>query len=284
MLMSVSSLYLDAFSKCAKTGHFTRAAEMLHITQSALSQRIANLEDELETTLFIRERSGIRLTPSGQELLRFCTAKESLEEESIEKIKSRNSKELSGTVRIGGFSSVMRSVALPALSPLLNKNSKVQLQLISKEMVELPVFLKSGEIDYMILYHELIRDDIETVFLGDEKNLLVEKPGYLGPHIFLDHDENDETSSKYLRLKKSKKSFGRRYLDDVYGIIDGVKLGIGRAVVPIHLIKDDPGIHIVDRKTILKIPVVLHYYRQPFYTQLHQEVVKHLKRCSRFLE
>lgn len=282
--MSLSSLDLDAFFACAQTGHFTKAAADLFITQSALSQRIAKLESELGTSLFVRQTSGIKLTPAGEELLRYCKAREVLEQSSLNKIKGTNKNQLSGVIRIGGFSSVMRSVILPSLAPLLKKHPQLKFQLISKEMDELPVLLRRGEIDYMVHYNELIRDEIETITLGQEKNVLVEKVNYDGPNVFLDHDENDQTTARYLKLIKSKASYERRYLDDAYGLIDGVKNGIGRALVPEHLIKGQKGLHIADIKNYLYFPVILHYFKQPYYSDLHKQVVTHLvDGCPKYL-
>src|SRR6476661_642944 len=116
--VSLSSINLDAFLACAQTGNFTRASEKLHITQSALSQRVQNLEAELETSLFIRDRAGIRLTEQGTELLRYCQSRTAIENEVVDRIKGASSTELSGVIRIGGFSSIMRSIILPALAPL----------------------------------------------------------------------------------------------------------------------------------------------------------------------
>jgi len=271
--MSISSQYLDAFYMTAQLGHFTKAASKLHISQSALSQRISNLEKELETAVFIRGRSGLKLTPAGQELLKFCQAKASLEQESIDKIRNPDSHGISGYIRIGGFSSVMRSVILPALSPLIKSHSTIRLLFQSREMTDLPQMHKHGEIDYMILDHQIIRDDLVSIKLGEETNVLVEKKGYKGAQIFLDHDEDDETTSHFMNLKNSKAKIQRNYLDDIYGIIDGVKLGLGRAVVPYHLIAGDRAFSIIDSKVKLKLPIYLHFYTQPYYTELHKEVI-----------
>ncbi|MCB0419835.1 MAG: LysR family transcriptional regulator [Bdellovibrionales bacterium] len=284
-MMSLSSIYLDAFFVCAKWGHFTKAASEIHITQSALSQRIAKLEEELGTTLFIRSKSGIELTPAGQELLHYCLAKDSLESECIDRIRGTNKDQLTGVIRIGGFSSVTRSVILPALAELLNENPQVKLNLYSNEMDQLPLMLKRGEVDYMVLYNEWVRDELVTMHLADEINYLTEKKGYSGPNLFLDHHEKDQTTALYLKMKKSKGRMERRYLDDVYGLIDGVKLGIGRAVLPYHLIKDERSIKIVDKKTALSFPVYLHYLHQPFYSDLHKAVVEALTlRCPKILK
>jgi LysR family cyn operon transcriptional activator len=57
---------LQAFRVVAETLHFTRAAERLYLTQSAISQRIKSLETELGEPLFYRNKTGVTLTPSGR--------------------------------------------------------------------------------------------------------------------------------------------------------------------------------------------------------------------------
>lgn len=57
---------LKFFLAVAEYRNFTKAAERLYITQSALSHHIAELEAELETKLFVRTTRSVRLTPSGE--------------------------------------------------------------------------------------------------------------------------------------------------------------------------------------------------------------------------
>ncbi|MGU7782636.1 LysR family transcriptional regulator [Burkholderia sp. PU8-34] len=59
---------LRSFLSVLRVGHLTRAAEQLHLTQSAVSKQIKALEDELGLTLFIRSPSGMTLTPAGKRL------------------------------------------------------------------------------------------------------------------------------------------------------------------------------------------------------------------------
>jgi DNA-binding transcriptional LysR family regulator len=174
--MSLNSSFLDAFLACAQVQNFTRAAERLFITQSTLSQRIKNLEDELNVTLIIRDRSGLRLTEYGEALLRYCQTKEQLEDQLIGRIKNKNSStRLSGTIRIGGFSSVMRSVILPALSKLLHIHPELRIKSLSKEVYELRSLLKSGAIDFMILDEKLESENLITQVLGYEENVMMIK-------------------------------------------------------------------------------------------------------------
>ena len=58
------------YFKCvAETEHFTKAAEILHISQPSLSKSISNLEDELGIRLFERNKRYVRLTDYGKTLL-----------------------------------------------------------------------------------------------------------------------------------------------------------------------------------------------------------------------
>jgi DNA-binding transcriptional LysR family regulator len=53
----------------AENGGFGRAAQLLHVSQSAISEQIRDLEEELGAALFDRENRTIRLTPEGEQFL-----------------------------------------------------------------------------------------------------------------------------------------------------------------------------------------------------------------------
>jgi DNA-binding transcriptional LysR family regulator len=279
MQPSLPSHQLDAFVAVARERHFSRAARALGLTQSALSLRIRNLEDAVGTTLFLRDRAGVRLTATGESLLRYCRMKDELEAEALAQLRPGNAQELSGVIRLGGFSSVMRSVVLPALQPLFTRHRKIALSLLSRELDELPDALRRGEIDYLILDRELESEGIEAVSLGYEDNVLVTDRARTAPEdVYLDHDERDQVTTRYLRLQGRRGTRVRRqFLDEVYAIMDGVRLGLGQAVLPRHLIADEPGLFEVRGLKPLRLPVILHHYRQPYYTRLHSAVVDALR-------
>jgi|SRR5690625_426613 len=59
---------LDAFVNVARQGNLTRAAESMHVTVSALSHRMRQLEERLDTRVFTRGPRGVSLTVAGQRL------------------------------------------------------------------------------------------------------------------------------------------------------------------------------------------------------------------------
>ena len=145
--MGISSLQLDAFLALAKTLHFSKAAESVHITQSALSHRIRNLEEELGLTLVIRQTKDIRLTDAGTRLLRYCRSRDMLESELIEEFKTESDGALSGWLRVAGYSTIMSSVVIPALAPFLSRNPRVKFSFLTRKMWELPAMLHHGQAD-----------------------------------------------------------------------------------------------------------------------------------------
>lgn len=65
---------MQYFSAVCRLGNFTRASEHLHISQSAISAAIQQLEQELDTLLLVRGKRSIAPTPSGEEFLRRCNS------------------------------------------------------------------------------------------------------------------------------------------------------------------------------------------------------------------
>lgn len=276
--MKLISDQLEAFYTVSQTLNFTNAAEKLSVTQSALSQRILNLEKKLELTLFIRDRSGLRMTDTGLKLMRYCQQQINLGNELFQSIKSQNPDEISGTVRIGGFSTVIDTLVIPALSQLVQDHQAVTLQVIKRDSNVLLQLLKNGEIDYVILDDRLNKVELERIPLGKEQNVLVQRKKYQGPYVYLDHHQEDDLTLRYLKHAKLKpQKIRRHYLNDSAGLMQGVQYGLGRAVLPMHMIKNNPNIEIIHKNQILEIPLYLYHYNLPYHTQLHSLTIQLLK-------
>ncbi|MCB9072881.1 MAG: LysR family transcriptional regulator [Bdellovibrionaceae bacterium] len=278
--MSLSSHHLDAFLAVAKTNGFSSAANQLHITQSALSQRVKNLEDELGLTLFIRTTTGVTLTEAGERLLRYCQTRDSLEQELVHDLNISNTYELTGSIRIAAYSSVLRSVIIPALKPLLEKHPNILCEFICAKMPKLPLLLQSAEVDFIVMDYALERANLQRENLGQEKYVIIESKKSQKRHdIYLDNDSADRATEMFFKSQNIKlPKYRRSYFDDCYGIIDGVTLGLGKAIMPKHLVAHNPKLKITESSKAYNLDVVLHYYQQPIYSKLHLAVLETIKK------
>ena len=105
--------HLKGFLAVARHGHFTRAAGQLGLAQPALSQQIAQLEEELGVAVFERSRRGARLTAAGQSLVRRAE-RILLEVDEARREAGRHASLDHGHVVIGTISSIA-VLRLPAL-------------------------------------------------------------------------------------------------------------------------------------------------------------------------
>ena len=279
MAFEIDSMKLQAFFTLANTKNFSKAARSLGLTQSALSQRIARLEDQLEQTLFIRKPKDIRLTAYGEKFLRYCYLQKNLEEDFLQNDLQKNSDNLHGRIRIAGYSSVMRSLIISSLAELAHINPGLSFEFITEEIAELPNILLSGGCDLLIYPSFIEREGLEVTLLGEEENVEIIPTQKIKREDYLDHDLNDRTTLEYLRLQgKKNNSLTRSFMGDIYGIIEGVKYGYGRAVVSKHLVMGDKGIKILTAKKKMKNPIHLYHFQKSYLPQSHVQVIEVLQK------
>lgn len=284
--MQLSARQLEAFLAAAQLRNFTKAASRLHLTQSALSQRIQKLEDVLDTCLFVRAPDGIRLTEAGQRLQLYCRDRETLDADLAGDLGGTGDGRLSGSLRIAGYSSIMRSVVIPALGALLRDNPDVHCEFFVREMGELPEMLRRGEAEFVVIDHALDWRDVTTHALGREEYVAVESVIYrTRDNVYLDHDHEDHATHWFFRDQPEAPPYRRSYMGDVYGILDGVAHGLGRAVVSRHLIGPDSGLRIMGEFELRTVDVVLHRYGQCRGSRLHAAALETLlERCPAYLD
>ncbi|NLY78455.1 MAG: LysR family transcriptional regulator [Lysinibacillus sp.] len=159
------------FLKVIENGSFTKAASELGYTQSAISQMVQALEEELGTTLISRSRKGISLTPDGEEFLPFITRVANSHAELLEK--SREMQGLaSGNIRIGTFTSVS-SNWLPTLMKDFKKlYPSVHFHLQQGEYTSIVEYIKEGSVDFGFVNPDAA-DGLETVALKQDNMLAI---------------------------------------------------------------------------------------------------------------
>lgn len=96
---------LRYFAAIADSGSMTSAAKSLHVSQPTLTVAMQNLEEQLKTQLFLRERSGVRLTATGTELLKHALEVFRLLDHAEERVKNLESEDV-GTFVLGSNESL----------------------------------------------------------------------------------------------------------------------------------------------------------------------------------
>lgn len=115
--MSFDALTLECFLAVSETGSFTRAAEKVFRTQSAVSQQITKLEKQIGKPLFLRGKN-LTLTSEGEVLLTYARKIIQLNRDAMDRFKQP---ELQGEVRFGlpeDFASVFLSDVLTEYASL----------------------------------------------------------------------------------------------------------------------------------------------------------------------
>lgn len=267
---------LTTFIEVYKAGSFTKASEVLGLSQSALSQKISRLEENLQAALFIRHPRNLSLTASGEKLLGY--AKETIQRQTdfISNFNQFDTK-LSGVIRIAGFSSIMRSLVIPKLAKFIRENENIQIEFSSFEMFELVDVLKSNNADFIITDYFPHLNKTEEIQIGIEEYIIIRSKKHKTiSNIYLDHGPGDNATEAYLNFVGNKENYKRVFMGDVYSIIDGVALGLGMAVMSKHLVEDDKRFEIIRGKKKYQRPLVLSFNKQAYYGPLHCEILKNL--------
>jgi len=119
---------LLSFVTVAREGSFTRAAALLGVTQSALSQAIRGLETRLEIRLLTRTTRSVSPTAAGERLMNAIGHRFDEIESELDLLSELRDKPR-GTVRITCGDFVARTILLPKIAPLLRNHPDVELEI-----------------------------------------------------------------------------------------------------------------------------------------------------------
>jgi DNA-binding transcriptional LysR family regulator len=237
------------------------------------------LESELGQVLFARGAGGVELTEAGGRLLRYCQAQRALEDELVGDLAPSPGGGLGGSVRVAGYSSVVRSAVVPAIAPLFRQHPRLRAEVFVRETRELAGVLERGGADFVLLDRAHEAPGLEHALLGHEELVLVESTVHRARDgVYLDHDPADQTTLRFLRRRALPRRVERSFFDDVYGVLEGVAHGFGRAVVPRHLLSPGLPVRAVPGVRPARAPVVLHAHRLPSRPRAHDAVREALVR------
>ena len=171
LMAHVTLKQLRYFDALAREQHFGRAADACAVTQPALSMQIQDLEASLGIALVERTRSGIKLTPKGEEIA--LRAQRLLNDvRNLVDYAQHAGGILSGTLRLGVIPSVAPYL-LPPLLPLLRANyPELELHVRETQTQPLTDELVEGKLDVLLLALPIRNPDLETLPVFEDRFLL----------------------------------------------------------------------------------------------------------------
>ncbi|MEU6541450.1 LysR family transcriptional regulator [Streptomyces sp. NPDC047000] len=143
---------LRAIVAVAEAGSVTRAAELLHLVQPAVTRQIRTLEQELGVALFERTGQGMQPTEAG--LIMVDRARRALGELERARTEVQPSPgQVTGLVTVGLLESTSDLLAGPLVSALARDHPGVRLRMMTAYSGHLQQWLDSGDLDLTLLYN-----------------------------------------------------------------------------------------------------------------------------------
>ncbi|GAB6099609.1 LysR family transcriptional regulator [Halanaerocella petrolearia] len=233
---------------------FSKAADKLFISQSAVSQSIKSLEDKLDTSLFIRNTKQVTLTKEGELLYKHIKPAFNLIKNGEKNIQEINSFK-KGEIHIGANDTICKYFLLPYLKKFHELYPQIHIQITNRTSAKCVELLKEGAVDLIItnLPNNQITDvmkineifSFNDIFIGGvEYNNLnnQELPlTILSKHPLLMLEKNtttrkffDELMSKFKIELKPEVELGSVDL-----LIEMARIGLGISFVPAYCLDND---------------------------------------------
>ena len=243
---------LRVFHAVAQAGSFTHAADLLNLSQSAVSRQISALEDSLGVSLFHRHARGLILTEQGDLLVKTVQdvfAKLNSVEDMLTETKDNPQGRLRVTTTVA-FGSVWLT---SRLKDFIHAYPKIE---VSLRLDEHDLDLAMRQADVAIRFHEPKEPDLIQRHLGSLKVMLFAAPEYLAargtPKTFEDLAQHDvviygDGVQPFVSVNWIVDELERRNMtsnavlrvNNIYGIYRAVKSGIGIAMLPEYFAAPD---------------------------------------------
>lgn len=209
------------FLVVAECKSFSKAAECMHISQPAISHAIKELECQLNTKLFIRDKKNVVLTDDGEKIKGYI--KNAFETISLgEKILKEKKDDLNGVIRIGIYSHISLFMIPSVTEEFHKKYPNAKFYIYSSSQQEMISQLKNNELDLVVMQYPIFINEknieeevvctLDTCFFSNKAyhdlylentNSLTEVPIILPKRGFPDISRLEETLKKHNIILKN---------------------------------------------------------------------------------
>lgn len=139
--------HLRYFVAVAAHGSFNRAAEILHLTQPALSRQVKNLEDELGVPLLVRGQNTVKLTEAGELFYEEARCVLARADEAVQRVRGKPRSE---TLSVGYAPSMVAGILPAVLEKFQSTTPRVRIELADLSSREINDQAHAGRLDLVI--------------------------------------------------------------------------------------------------------------------------------------
>ncbi|HVR69911.1 MAG TPA: LysR family transcriptional regulator [Vicinamibacteria bacterium] len=166
---------LEMFRAVAEEGGFTRAAQRLHVSQSAVSRQVKLLEEELGGRLLHRTGKGVALTPQGELLIKAANRIHRDLQDVAWQI-SETQKLQRGSLSLGGGMTVCMHVLPKLLKKFRSLYKDVDLRVTSGTSEAILRLVRNHQVDLGLLTLPVVATDLEVHPVLEEEMVVVTAP------------------------------------------------------------------------------------------------------------
>ncbi len=232
--MNINYELYKIFYYTAINKSISKTAEILLISQPAVSYQIKTLEEELGMTLFIRTKKGVTLTDEGKVLFEYIS--KGIEAFTNGENALTNLKNLDyGNIRIGASTTVSKHVLMPYLEVFHKKYPNIEINITNSLTEELLKDLRNGNLDILILNLPMEdAKDLNIKKVMDVQDIFVTNKEY---YKKLNGKINVKDLNNYPLLFQKRPSNTRDFLDK-YLNDNNIELNPKMEIVSYNLIMD----------------------------------------------
>ena len=175
--MAVKLELYRVFQEVARMGNISAAAQNLYISQSAVSQSIKQLEEQLQVRLFSRSTRGVVLTSEGKTLLDYVTRALGLIQNGEEKL-AQSRQLLTGELIIGASDTVTKTYLLSRLEAFHRAYPDIRIRILNGTSRMVLDYLHSGQVDIAFASEEEDMSAYTVRHCVDTHTIFVAAPDY----------------------------------------------------------------------------------------------------------
>jgi LysR family transcriptional regulator, chromosome initiation inhibitor len=273
--MSLLDKRIEAFFKVARSGTVQGAGKALGLTQTAITQRIRSLEEDLRVTLFTRSRKGMKLTPEGLALFQYCKGAEELEGAVFSRLIADDPTR-EAHVTIAAPTSAMSYHFVRQSTEVMKTYPGLFVHMMIDDLVDRVDLIRKGTAQLALVAPDQVPKEMDSKKLRSNRYILVCTSEWRGRDLreiiskerIIDFYESDRTTLNYLEKHGLGSFVGRQrlFVNHNLAMIELLLAGTGFGTLTQDIAKpylESGELIVLNRGNFFEEPMALIWYPRP---------------------